>query len=81
MLTELKAGPRVVGVRQTRRALTEGCAVRVFLAEDADPAVTGPIEELCVQLGASLDRVPSMRELGQACGISVGAAVAALLRP
>ena len=36
MLTELKAGLRVVGAKQTRRALADGRAVRVFLAEDAD---------------------------------------------
>ena len=65
MLTELKAGPRVVGAKQTRRALADGRAVRVFLAEDADPGV---------------ERMSATRELGQACGIAVGAAVAALVR-
>lgn len=80
MLTELKAGPRVVGAKQTRRALNDGRAVRVYLAEDADPGVTGPIETLCAELGAEMVHVPAMRELGQACGIAVGAAVAALVR-
>lgn len=80
MLNDLKAGPRVVGIRQTRRALTEGRAACVFLAEDADPAVTGPIEALCAQHGADFLRVSSTRELGRACGISVGATAAALLR-
>lgn len=80
MLTELKTGPRVVGAKQTRRALSDGKAVRVYLAEDADPGVTGPIETLCSQQGTEVIRVPAMRELGQACGIAVGAAVAALVR-
>ena len=40
MLTELKQGSKVVGVKQTKRAVNDGKAARVFLAEDADPRVT-----------------------------------------
>lgn len=80
MLTELKTGPRVVGAKQTRRALNDGRAVRVYLAEDADPGVTGPVAELSAEKGVETVRVPAMREMGQACGIAVGAAVAAVVR-
>ena len=80
MLSELKAGPRVVGAKQTRRAIDSGTAVQVFLAEDADPKVTEPVEALCIQRGVSVEKIASMRELGAACGIAVGAAVAALDR-
>lgn len=79
MLSELKAGPRVVGAKQTRRALNDGRATRVYLAEDADPGVTGPIETLCAEKGVAVLRVSNMGELGRACGIAVGAAVAALV--
>ena len=44
MLTELKQGSKVVGVKQTKRAVNDGKAARVFLAEDADPRVTAPVE-------------------------------------
>ena len=47
MLSELKNGPKVAGVKQTKRAIGDGRAVRVFLAEDADPRVTEPVEVLC----------------------------------
>ena len=57
-----------------------GSAERVFLAEDADPRVTEPMEALCSGKNIPVVKVPSMKELGAACGISVGAAVAALLR-
>ena len=80
MLSELKAGPRVVGAKQTRRAIDSGTAVQVFLAEDADPKVTEPVEALCIQRGVSVEKIASMRELCAACGIAVGAAVAALVR-
>ena len=79
-MNQLKAGPRVVGAKQTRRAINDGRALRVYLAEDADPGVTGPVEALCAEKGVETVRVSAMREMGQACGIAVGAAVAALVR-
>ena len=79
MLSQLKEGARVVGVKQTRRAILDGRAARVFLAEDADPKVTAPVEELCARQNIPVERVPHMRELGSACGIAVPSAVAALL--
>ena len=80
MLDQLKLGPRVVGVKQTRRAIGDGRAARVYLAMDADPAVTAPVEALCTENGVPVEQVAQMKELGSACGIAVGSAVAALLR-
>jgi len=77
MLTELSNKAKVVGAKQVRRALEAGRAVTVYLAADADPRVTEPIAGTCAQMGVKTETVPSMRELGKACGISVGAAVAA----
>ena len=36
---------RVVGVKQTRRAIQEGRAARVYLAADADPLITDVLGE------------------------------------
>jgi large subunit ribosomal protein L7A len=80
VLTELKTGPRVVGAKQTRRALNDRRVVCVYLAENADPAVTGPIKALCAERAVPTVAVSSMRELGDACGIAVGSAVAAVVR-
>ena len=80
MLTELKNGSKVVGAKQVKRALTDGRARVVYLAEDADPRVTEPIQTLCQEMGVPFHRAPEMRALGEACGIAVGAAVAALVR-
>ena len=79
MLSQLEHDPKVVGAKQTRRALKEGRAARIFLARDADPAVTEPIEALCRECRVDVEWTDSMRDLGHACGIAVGAAVAALL--
>lgn len=80
MLTALKQGPRVVGVKQTKRAINDGKAACVYLAGDADPRVTAPVEALCAEKGIPVEQVAQMKELGSACGIAVGSAVAALLR-
>ena len=79
MLEELKRAAKVAGVKQTRRSVSDGRVKRVYLAQDADPRVTGPVEALCTEHAVAVEWVPSMKELGAACGIAVGSAVAALL--
>ena len=79
MLRELKNSPRVVGVKQLRKAIGKGEIRRVFLADDADPAITEPIEALAGERELPVVRVRTMKELGEACGIAVGASAAGLL--
>ena len=67
----------VVGAKQLKKALNKGIVQKVFLACNADPAVTEPIAALCQQLCVDLAWVRSMTDLGHACGIEVGAAAAA----
>ena len=80
MLKELASAPRVVGVKQSLAALRGGKAAMVFCASDADPALLGKVEELCTQQSVPIVRGATMAQLGQAAGISVGAAVAAVLK-
>ena len=79
MLTDLTAVEKVVGAKQVKRALRDGKARCVYLAQDADPRVTEPIAELCEQHGIPVQQVARMKDLGVACGIGVGAAVVASL--
>ena len=71
----------VVGAKQLKKAVKAGRVRYVFLAENADPAVTEPLEMLCAANHIQVTWVRSMVELGRACGIEVGAAAAALLTP
>ena len=80
MLRDWNSQPKVVGVKQSRRAIRDGLARQVFLAADADPALTGPLAEQCCREGIPVESGCSMRELGQAAGIQVGAAVVTLLK-
>ena len=79
MGTEFSQYPSVVGAKQVRKAVENGTAKKVFLAADADPRITEALKQLCAEKGVETGTVPAMKELGKACGISVGAAVAAIL--
>ena len=79
MISELSGSNKVVGAKQVRRALESGTARTVFLAFDAAPNVTEPIAALCGEKGVPTVSGCSMKELGKACNIAVGAAVAAVL--
>jgi len=80
-LTGLRNEKFVVGAKQLKKAVKSGSVRRVFLAENADPAVTEPLEKLCNQNHIPITWVPNMADLGRACGIEVGAAAAAVLNP
>ena len=80
MLQALKTAKKVVGIKQLKKALKEGIAQTVFLAQDADPQLTAPIAALCQANGVTCLPVKTMAELGQACGIDVGAAAAAIVK-
>lgn len=67
----------VVGAKQMRKAVTSGRARRVYLARNADPAITEPLVALCRQNRVSYAWVRTMKDLGNAAGIEVGAAAAA----
>ena len=79
VLPNLSEKQIVVGARQLRKAVKAGRVRYVFLAENADPAVTEPLEALCTANHIQITWVPSMAELGRVCGIEVGAAAAAVL--
>ena len=70
-------GERVAEGGEGLRALREGRAGKVFLACDADPTVTGRVEDACASV--PVERNFTMAQLGSAAGIAVGAAVVTLL--
>jgi large subunit ribosomal protein L7A len=69
----------VAGTRQTMKALENGSALAVYIAGDADEKVTAPVVQLCREKGIQIYNVDTMAELGKACNIKVGAAVAAII--
>ena len=81
LLDELRqAEKRSVGVKQAEKAVLKNNAVKVYVAEDAEPRVTLKLVALCEEHGVELVRIDSMNELGRACGIHVKSAAAAILK-
>lgn len=69
----------VVGTRQTIKALENGTALAVYTAGDADQRIISPVVQLCREKKIQIFIVDTMAELGKACNIKVGAAVAAII--
>ena len=79
-LESLKTAKKVVGCKQVRRAIQEGRALTLYLADDADPMLTAPLALEATMRGVEIIRVATMSALGKHCGISVSAACAATIR-
>ena len=80
MLDELKSARKVVGIKQSEKAVSNNEASCAYVAKDAHDRVTAPFVKLCRDSGVEIILAESMAALGHACGIDVGAAVVAVLK-
>lgn len=80
MLEVLKNSNKAIGVKQTLKAVENNAAKLVFIARDADEKVTASLKELCVSNDVALEYVETMKQLGKAVGIEVGASAVCLLK-
>ncbi len=71
---------KVVGTRQTMKALEKGEVEMVFVAGDAEEKVIRPVASACDDNGVEVRQVESMDRLGKMFGIKVKAATAAILK-
>jgi len=78
-MQELKAiQRRTVGLKQTVKAIKNGTAKKVYLAEDADDFIKQSVQDVCRDRNIQIIYVSNMKELGDACGIDIGASTAAI---
>ncbi|PLR96361.1 50S ribosomal protein L7ae-like protein [Bacillus sp. T33-2] len=70
----------IVGTKQTVKALKAGEVTELVVAEDADPKVTAKVLQAAREMDVAVARVDSMKKLGKACGIGVGAAAVAITK-
>ncbi len=68
----------IVGTKQTLKALQAGQISELVVADDAEPRVVNKVKALAQRLDVPVSTVESMKELGKACGIEVGAATVAI---
>ena len=65
-LETLKESDVVIGIKQVTKAVKRGLTSEVFVAEDADERVIGPLKTLCNEENITVCLVSSMKELGEA---------------
>ena len=70
----------VIGTKQAVKALKEGNVQELVVASDAEPKVTAKVVEVALDIEVPVRYVDSMKKLGKACGIEVGAAAVAIIR-
>jgi large subunit ribosomal protein L7A len=76
----LQASKIIIGTKQTVKALREGVVQELIIATDADAKVTAPAVNEAQKLSVPIQYVESMKKLGKACRIEVGAATVAIIR-
>ena len=70
---------KVVGTKQTIKAIEKGNVIEVYVAKDAEGHVVRDLLEKSKTKEIPVVYVDTMVELGKACGIDVGAASAAII--
>ena len=76
MLEKLRNGSKVVGTRRLLRAIRSGEIAEAYIAQDA--YIVRQVRQACNEAGVRMVEVPTMKELGQACGVEVKTASAGL---
>lgn len=75
----LQAKKIVIGTKQTVKAIKEGIIREVIIASDADAKVTAKVVHEALLRNVPVQHVDSMKKLGKACGIEVGASTVAII--
>jgi large subunit ribosomal protein L7A len=76
----LQATKIVIGTKQTVKVLKDGYSCELIIASDAETNVTAAVVELAKEVNVPIIYVDSMKKLGKACGIEVGASAVAIIR-
>lgn len=80
MLDELALQKKVIGLKQTNRAIKDNLVLKIYVARDADERVISPIVDSCENKGIAVVYVDTMKELGNSAGIDIGSAVVAIIK-
>lgn len=76
-----QAKKKTIGTNQTLKVLKQPNerVLCVYIARDAELRVTEPVLHLASRQGVEVEWVDTMKLLGKACGIEVGAATASIV--
>ena len=74
------AARKAVGTKEVLRALKANEAASVFVASDIDTFLYQKVTRACAEVNVPVRKVESNKELGKACGLSIGCAAAAICK-
>lgn len=73
-------GKLKIGKKQALKAINNNTAHAVYIARDAEEHVTRQLIELATEKHIEIIYVETMKQLGRACKIDVGAATAVIVK-
>jgi large subunit ribosomal protein L7A len=76
----LQANQIIIGTKQTVKALKSGYVIELVVATDAEQNVIAKVVQTAKDMNVPISYVDSMKKLGKACRIEVGAATVAITR-
>ena len=79
-ISNIRDSKFVTGTNQTLKAIEKGDALKVYIASDSSEYLLNKIESACVNNSVDFEKVSSMHELGNYCGISRNAVCAAIIK-
>ena len=74
------AAKKAAGTKAVLRALASKEAARVYVASDIDTFLYQKVTRACADVNVPVRKVESNKELGKACGLSIGCAAAAICK-
>ncbi|WP_099364815.1 50S ribosomal protein L7ae-like protein [Fredinandcohnia onubensis] len=69
----------IIGTKQAVKAIQTDKVTEIVVAEDADRRVINKVLQLAEAQQIPISKVDSMKRLGKACGIEVGASAVAII--
>ena len=80
MFTAASQDKKVIGLKQSMKAVSEDRAMTVYIAKDADRSLTEPLAKLCEEKGVEIRYADTDGQLGLLNGISVKASAVCILK-
>jgi len=77
--SELSLGNKIVGIRQSLKALKDSRVLKAFIAKDVELSLIDEFIKLCDEKFVEIVYVESKQYLGNICGIDRAAMVACLV--
>lgn len=78
-MVERLPGKKVMGIKQSIKAIKNNQAKIVYVAKDADEKLIESVVKTAKENFVDVINIATMKDLGKLCGIDVGAAAAVIL--